>query len=145
AGAPADQQTVSDRMAECTPHATGYNAVCRSLRQRGRARRPRPISVTLSEVRAMSVNINQLAQSRTSWPAWNQRAKIKRVNAEGKLIPGEFACGGEAVRVSPRYLKNGASFRVRPERPAMFFMFWCHEHGLLPTPLTAEELEADWA
>ena len=93
----------------------------------------------------MAVNIHQLAGSRTNWPAWNLRAKIKRVNAEGKLIPNEYACGGEFVRVSPRFVKGGRTYRVRPERPAMFFMFWCLEHGLLPTPLTAEECEADWA
>ena len=93
----------------------------------------------------MAVNIHQLAGSRTNWPAWNLRAKIKRVNAEGNLIPNEYACGGEFVRVSPRFVKGGRTYRVRPERPAMFFMFWCYEHGLLPTPLTAEECEADWA
>jgi hypothetical protein len=93
----------------------------------------------------MSVNLSNVAASRTSWPAWNLRAKIKRVNAEGKLIPNEYACGGEFVRVSPRFVKGGRTYRVRPERPAVFFAAWCFEHGLLPTPLTAEECEADWA
>jgi hypothetical protein len=92
----------------------------------------------------MAVNIHQLAGSRTNWPHWNMRGRIKRVDADGNVIEG-YACGGEFVRISPRFQRGGQHFRVRPERPAMFFMFWCYEHGLLPTPLTAEECEADWA
>jgi hypothetical protein len=93
----------------------------------------------------MAVNIHQLAGSRTNWPAWNMRGRIKRVDSHGNVIEGEYAFGGEFVRVSPKYVKGGRTYRVRPERPAMFFMFWCYEHTLLPTPLTAEECEAGWA
>jgi hypothetical protein len=92
----------------------------------------------------MTVNIHQLA-NRRAWPHWNMRGRIKRVDSRGNVIEGEYGFGGEFVRVSPRFVKGGRTYRVRPERPAMFFMFWCHEHGLLPTPLTAEECEADWA
>lgn len=91
----------------------------------------------------MSVNVNQLARSRTNWPAWNQRARIKRVTTEGNLVPNEYACGGEAVRVSPRHVKNGVNFRVRPENPVAFFAGWCYEAGLLPTRLTPEECEQE--
>src|SRR5262249_13671119 len=73
------------------------------------------------------------------------RGRIKRVDSHGNVIENEYAFGGEFVRISPRFTRGGQHFRVRPERPAMFFMFWCYEHSLLPTPLTAEECEADWA
>jgi hypothetical protein len=73
------------------------------------------------------------------------RGRIKRVDPDGNVIENEYAFGGEFVRISPRFTRGGQHFRVRPERPAMFFMYWCYEHSLLPTPLTAEECEADWA
>jgi hypothetical protein len=92
----------------------------------------------------MSVNVHQLARSRTNWPAWNQRAKIKRVNAEGNLIPNEFAFGGEFVRISPRFVKGGRTYRVRFERPAPAFAAWLYEHGILPTRLSPEEAESEW-
>jgi hypothetical protein len=91
------------------------------------------------------MNLSKVAASRTNWPAWNLRGRIKKVSSQGDIIENEFAFGGEYVRISPRFVKGGRTYRVRPERPAMFFMFWCFEHGLLPTPLTAEECEADWA
>jgi hypothetical protein len=91
----------------------------------------------------MAVNIHQLA-NRRAWPHWNMRGRIRRVDSDGNVIEG-YACGGEFVRVSPRFVKGGRTYRVRPERPAVFFAAWCFEHGLLPTPLTAEECEADWA
>jgi hypothetical protein len=93
----------------------------------------------------MAVNIHQLARSRTNWPAWKLRAKIKRVNAEGNLIPNEYACGGEAVRVSPRFVKNGVNFRVRPENPALFFALYCYERGVLPIRLSPAECQEEWA
>lgn len=91
----------------------------------------------------MAVNIHQLARSRTNWPAWNLRAKIKRVNAEGNLVPNEFAFGGEFVRISPRFVKGGQTYRVRFERPAAAFAAWLYEHGILPTQLMPEEAESE--
>src|SRR5262245_63908770 len=93
----------------------------------------------------MSLNLNTLAASRCGWPAWNKRARLRRVDSQRNVIPGEYACNGEHLRVSPRYMKNGACFRVRPERPAAFFAAWLHERGVLPTLLTAEECAQEWA
>jgi hypothetical protein len=92
----------------------------------------------------MAVNIHQLARSRTNWPAWNLRAKIKRVNAEGNLIPNEYAFGGEFVRISPRFVKGGRTYRVRFEKPAAAFAAWLWEQDILPTRLTPEEAESEW-
>lgn len=89
-----------------------------------------------------TLNISTLASSRTNWPNWNQRGKIKKVSPAGEIIPNEYAFGGEVVHISPRYQKNGQNYRVRPERPAVFFAAWCFENGLLPTPLTPEEAES---
>lgn len=73
------------------------------------------------------------------YPDWHMRGKIKKLDPEGKILEGQYACNGEIVRISPHYLKNGVRFRVRPERPAAYFAAFCHEAGLLPTLLTAEE------
>src|SRR5947207_1633778 len=89
-----------------------------------------------------TLNINNVAGMRRDYPAWNTRAKIRKIDETGNVLQGQFAYGGEVVRVSPRYQKNGTNFRVRPERPAAFFAAWCHEFNLLPSPLTAEEAES---
>jgi hypothetical protein len=96
------------------------------------------------EERIMTVNISEAA-SRSSWPAWNMRGRIRRVSAEGNIIEGEWACQGEFVRISPRFQRGGRNFRVRPERPAIFFAAWLFEHGVLPALLTPEECEQEWA
>ena len=90
-----------------------------------------------------AVNINTLASNRREFPNWNTRGRVKKVDEAGNVLEGQYAYGGEAVRVSPRYQKNGTNYRVRPERPAVFFSFWCSENGLLPTPLTPEEAESE--
>jgi hypothetical protein len=89
------------------------------------------------------VNVHQVANSRREFPNWNLRGKIRKVDDQGNIVEGQYAYGGELVRVSPRYQKNGTNYRVRPERPASFFAQFCVEHGLLPTALTAEEAESD--
>lgn len=78
------------------------------------------------------------------FPNWHQRGRIRKVDEAGDIVQGQYAFGGEAVRVSPRYQKNGANYRVRPERPVAFFAAYCFENGLLPTQLTPEECEANW-
>ena len=88
------------------------------------------------------LNVPRVAGVRRDYPSWNTRAKIRKVDEAGNVLPGQHAYGGEAVRVSPRFLKNGTNFRIRPERPAVFFAAWCHENGLLPNPLTPEEAES---
>lgn len=88
-----------------------------------------------------TLNVHNLASLRREYPNWNQRGRIKKVDPQGNVLEGQYAYGGEVVRVSPRYQKNGTNFRVRPERPAAFFAGWAFENGLLPTPLTPEEAE----
>src|SRR5689334_912771 len=63
----------------------------------------------------------------------------------GTVLEGQYACNGEAVRVSPRYQRNGQNYRVRPERPAAFFAAFLYESGVLPHLLTSEECEQEWA
>lgn len=93
----------------------------------------------------MSDSIDTLSNASRTYPDWKRRGQIKKVDREGKIVEGEYACGGEVVRVSPRYLKSGRNFRVRPERPAAFFAAFCHERELLPTLLTPEECQEEWA
>jgi hypothetical protein len=92
----------------------------------------------------MQQNVKSLAPSRSSWPAWNLRGRIKRVDAQHNIVEGEYAFGGEFVRVSPRFQRGGQNYRVRPERPAAFFAAWLSEQGILPTRLTPEEAESEW-
>lgn len=92
----------------------------------------------------MPVNLSKVAASRTSWPAWNLRGRIKRVSSQGDIIENEYAFGGEFVRISPRFQRGGQNYRVRPERPAAFFAAWLYEQGILPTRLTPEEAESEW-
>jgi hypothetical protein len=93
----------------------------------------------------MPENLSKVAASRTSWPHWNMRGRIKRVDSHGSIIEGEYSFGGEHVRISPRFQRGGRHFRVRPERPAVFYAAWCHESSLLPTLLTPEECGQEWA
>src|SRR4051794_32976773 len=88
-----------------------------------------------------SVNV---PTTQKQYPQWNTRGRKKKKDEEGNLVQGEHSFGGEIVRVSPRFQKNGNNFRVRPERPAAFFAAYCYENGLLPERLTAEEAESDW-
>jgi hypothetical protein len=90
----------------------------------------------------LNVNVHTLASTRREYPNWNMRGRIKKLDPQGNVLEGQYAYGGEAVRVSPRYQKNGTNFRVRPERPAAFFAAWAFENGLLPTQLTPEEAES---
>ena len=87
------------------------------------------------------VNVNGVV--RREFPNWNQRGRIRKVDEHGNVLEGQYAFGGEFVRVSPRFQKNGANYRVRPERPAYFFSQFCVEHGLLPTALTPEECASE--
>ena len=80
---------------------------------------------------------------RRPFPNWNIRAKIRKTDEQGNVLPNEYAFGSEPVRVSPRFQKNGANYRIRPERPAYFFAQFCVENGLLPVNLTPEECETD--
>lgn len=88
-----------------------------------------------------TLNVHNLATLRREYPNRNQRGRIKKVDPQGNVLEGQYAYGGEVVRVSPRYQKNGTNYRIRPERPAAFFAAWCFENSLLPTPLTPEEAE----
>lgn len=90
-----------------------------------------------------TLNVSNLASVRREYPNWNTRARIRKVDEAGNLVQGQYAYGGEVVRVSPRYQKNGANFRIRPERPAVFFATWCFEKGLLTTLLTPAECEQE--
>lgn len=92
------------------------------------------------------VNVSQVnGGARREYPNWNTRGRIKKVDEAGNIVEGQYAFAGECVRVSPRFQRGGMNFRVRPERPAVFFAAWAHEVGLLPTPLTPEECDQDWA
>jgi hypothetical protein len=72
-----------------------------------------------------------------------QASPHQRIDSANNVVEREWACNGEYVRVSPRYMKNGSTFRVRPERPAAFFAAFLHERGLVPVLLTAEECEQE--
>jgi hypothetical protein len=89
----------------------------------------------------MVLNVNHV-KARREYPNWNLRGKIKKVDQEGNLVEGQHAFGGEVIRISPRFQKNGANFRVRPERPSVFFAAFCVENNLLPIALTPEECES---
>jgi hypothetical protein len=92
----------------------------------------------------MPVNLSNVTASRTSWPAWNLRGRVKRVSSQGDVIENEFGFGGEFVRISPRFVKGGRTYRIRFERPAVAFAAWLYEHGILPTQLMPEEAESEW-
>jgi len=89
------------------------------------------------------LNVNKSV--RREFPHWNAQGRIKKVDQEGNVVEGQYAFGGELVRISPRFQKHGTNYRVRPERPAAFFAEFLFENGLLPTALTAEECEQEWA
>ena len=92
----------------------------------------------------MSVNLSNVAASRTNWPAWNLRGRIKRVDENNNVLENQWDCRSEYVRISPTFRLNGRTYRVRPERPAAFFMAWLYERDILPTLLTPEEAESEW-
>jgi hypothetical protein len=95
------------------------------------------------EVLEMPVNIHSLA-NRRAWPHWNMRGRIKRVSSQGDVIENEYGFGGEFVRVSPRFIKGGRTYRVRFERPAAALAAWLYEQSILPTRLSPEEAETEW-
>jgi hypothetical protein len=95
------------------------------------------------EVSIMPVNIHSLA-NRRAWPHWNMRGRVKRVSSQGDVIENEYAFGGEYVRISPRFVKGGRTYRVRFERPAAAFAAWLYEQSILPTRLSPEEAESEW-
>lgn len=66
---------------------------------------------------------------------WTAQGKIRKT--------GGYACGGELVRISPRFRQGGTSFRVAPEKPAAYFAAWCVDNAVLPTPMTADEAQSD--
>ena len=89
----------------------------------------------------MTVSIHDLQRQQRTFTSWHQRGRIRKVDDQGLVQPGQFAAHGEVVQISPRYQRGGTNFRVRPERPAAFLAAWCFEHGLLPELLTAEECQ----
>jgi hypothetical protein len=91
----------------------------------------------------MPVNLSNVAASRT-WPAWNLRGRLKRVDENNNVLENQWDCRSEYVRISPTFRLNGRTYRVRPERPAAFFMAWLYERDILPTLLTPEEAESEW-
>lgn len=91
------------------------------------------------------VNIHSGNGVRREYPNWNQTGRIKRIDESGNVLEGQYAFNGEVVRISPRYQTHGRHFRVRPERPAVFFAAFLKEKELLPTLLTPEECQEEWA
>jgi hypothetical protein len=91
----------------------------------------------------MPVNLSKVAASRSNWPAWHLRGRVKRVSSQGDIIENEYAFGGEFVRISPRFVKGGRTYRVRFERPAAALAAWLYEQSILPTRLTPEEAESE--
>lgn len=91
------------------------------------------------------VNIRNLGAARREFPNWAMRGRLKKVDDDGNVLEGQHACGGELVRISPRFQRNGQHYRIRPERPAAFFAAFLHEGGVLPTALSPEECEQEWA
>lgn len=91
------------------------------------------------------VNIQNLGAARREYPNWAMRGRLKKVDDEGNVLDAQSACGGEMVRISPRFQRNGQHYRIRPERPAAFFAAFLHESGVLPTALTPEECDEPWA
>lgn len=89
-------------------------------------------------------NIHDGKQGGRQFPSWNMRACVRKTDDQGNILD-ENAYNGEIVRVSPRYQRHGVNFRVRPERPAAFFAAYCYEQGLLPTLLSPDECQQEWA
>jgi hypothetical protein len=91
----------------------------------------------------MSVNLSNVAASRTSWPDWRLRGRIKKVDKYNNVLEDQWDCCSEYVRISPTFRLNGRTYRVRPERPAVFFAYWLYERGILPERLTPEEAASE--
>lgn len=91
------------------------------------------------------MNVSNTSNGHREYPQWHAQGKLKKADAAGNILEGQYACNGEIVAISPRYQKNGVNYRVRPERPAAFFAAFLFEHGLLPELLTPEESTQNWA
>lgn len=91
----------------------------------------------------MQFNIHQ-ADGRRDYPAWNTRVRILAVDPDGNARENEFDFNGEVFQRSPRFVRGGHTYRLRPERPLAVLAALAYKVKLLPTLLTAEEAQSDW-
>jgi hypothetical protein len=81
---------------------------------------------------------------RRDYPAWNTRVRILAVDAEGNARENEFDFNGEVFERSPRFIRGGHTYRLRPLRPLAVLAALAFKLKLLPALLTAEEAQSEW-
>jgi hypothetical protein len=81
---------------------------------------------------------------RRDYPAWNTRVRILAVDAEGNARENEFDFNGEVFERSPRFIRGGHTYRLRPVRPLAVLAALAFKLKLLPALLTAEEAQSEW-
>jgi hypothetical protein len=87
-------------------------------------------------------NIHQ-ANGQRDYPAWRTCVRILAVDAQGRAREEEFDFGGEVFERSPRFLRNGQTYRVRPQRPLAVLAALAFKKKLLPSLLTGEEAQSE--
>lgn len=91
----------------------------------------------------MQFNIHN-GNGRRDYPSWNTRVRILAVDSEGNAQENEFDFNGEVFERSPRFIRGGHTFRLRPQRPLAVLAALAFKVKLLPTLLTAEEAQSEW-
>jgi len=81
---------------------------------------------------------------RREYPSWNTRVRILAVDSEGNAVEGEYDFGGEMFERSPRFIRGGHTYRLRPVRPLAVLAALAFKLKLLPALLTAEEAQNEW-
>jgi hypothetical protein len=81
---------------------------------------------------------------RRDYPAWNTRVRILAVDAEGNAVEGEWDFNGEMFERSPRFIRGGHTYRLRPVRPLAVLAALAFRLKLLPALLSAEEVQSEW-
>ncbi len=81
---------------------------------------------------------------RREYPSWNTRVRILAVDSEGNAVEGEYDFNGEVFERSPRFIRGGHTFRLRPVRPLAVLAALAFKLKLLPALLTAEEAQSEW-
>jgi hypothetical protein len=81
---------------------------------------------------------------RREYPSWNTRVRILAVDAEGKVRENEFDFNGEVFERSPRFIRGGLTYRLRPQRPLAVLAALAFKVKLLPALLSPEEAQSEW-
>src|SRR5262249_14545722 len=98
-----------------------------------------------NQVRRYVVKFNVFnGNGRREYPSWNTRVRILAVDAEGNAVEGEYDFNGEVFERSPRFIRGGQTYRLRPLRPLAVLATLGFKSKLLPAILTAEEAQSEW-